>query len=63
MRENFVDSNHWCWGDYKCDPVLNEKKYGYDGGDCSNSQGLLIYKVCFYPVSMHLFYYPPRRSD
>ena len=37
MRENFVDSNHYCWGDYKCDPVLNEKKYGYDGGDCSNN--------------------------
>ena len=26
-------------------------------------QGLLIYKVCFYPLCMQLFYYHPRRSD
>ena len=27
------------------------------------NQGLLIYKVCFYPLCMHLFYYHPWRSD
>ena len=46
MRENFVDSNHWCWGDYKCDPVLNKKKYGYDGGDCWNNNHLFWLEGC-----------------
>ena len=27
------------------------------------TQGLLIYKVLFYPVCMHIFYYHPWRSD
>ena len=28
-----------------------------------DNQGSLIYKVCFYPLCMHLFYYHPWRSD
>ena len=27
------------------------------------AQGLLIYKMCFHPLCMHLFYYHPWRSE
>ena len=29
----------------------------------SPTQGLLIYKVCFYPLCIHLYYYHPWRPD
>ena len=28
-------SNEKCWGDGICDPVLNNAKHCFDGGDCT----------------------------
>ena len=40
VNDSYVDSNHFCWGNGKCDPALNKEKYGFDGGDCKNPKGL-----------------------
>ena len=27
-------SNEYCWGNGICDPIMNNRKHCYDGGDC-----------------------------
>ena len=32
--DNVIESNHYCWGDGRCNQFMNSTKYGNDGGDC-----------------------------
>ena len=40
----FCKSNEKCWGDGVCDPVLNNTKHCFDGGNCLNYKYELDYK-------------------
>ena len=32
--DNVIESDHYCWGDGRCNQFMNSTKYGNDGGDC-----------------------------
>ena len=32
--DNVIESNHFCWGDGRCNEFMNSAKYANDGGDC-----------------------------
>ena len=40
----FCKSNEKCWGDGVCDPVLNNTKHCFDGGNCLKYEYELDYR-------------------
>ena len=44
INDVFCKSNEKCWGDGVCDPVLNNTKHCFDGGNCLNYEYELDYR-------------------
>ena len=41
MVDNVIESEHYCWGDGRCNQFMNSTKYGYDGGDCLRENAIV----------------------
>ena len=39
--DNVIESNHYCWGDGRCNQFMNSAKYGNDGGDCLRENAIV----------------------
>ena len=39
--DNVIESNHYCWGDGRCNQFMNSTKYGNDGGDCLRENAIV----------------------